>query len=79
MLLGAFVATRLIGAPSPDLPLKAAAEAAAPDALSLLKQLVSIDSGTGDVEGAAKVEAILASRMTELGAEIRKVPAEQTG
>src|SRR5882762_5140358 len=45
-------------------------------ALELLKEIVDIDSGTGDVAGGAKVEALLAARLTALGAEVRTEPAE---
>jgi glutamate carboxypeptidase len=72
-------AFRLFAVSPPDPRLKEAAEAAAPDALSLLSTLVNIDSGTGDVEGAAKVDMIIAARLTALGATIKKVPAEQSG
>jgi glutamate carboxypeptidase len=68
----------LIAAP-PDPRLKPASEAAAPDAMNLLATLVNIDSGTGDAEGAAKVEAILIARLKALGAEVRIVPAEEPG
>jgi glutamate carboxypeptidase len=47
--------------------------------LDLLKEIVNIDSGTGDVEGGAKVEAVLAARLTQLGAQIRSEPAEAPG
>ena len=53
-----------------------AATAARAGQLDLLKQVVDIDSGTGDAEGAAKVEAILIPRLQALGASVRKVPAE---
>jgi glutamate carboxypeptidase len=62
-----------------DAKLWAAAQAAKPDALDLLKSIVNIDSGTGDVEGASKVQAILGDRLKALGAEIRIVPTEQAG
>jgi glutamate carboxypeptidase len=48
-------------------------------ALELLKEIVDIDSGTGDVEGGAKVEAALAPRLTALGADVRVEPAEAPG
>jgi glutamate carboxypeptidase len=66
-------------APKSDAKLWAAAQAAKPDALDLLKSIVNIDSGTGDVEGATKVQAILGARLKSLGAELRIVPAEQAG
>jgi glutamate carboxypeptidase len=45
-------------------------------ALELLKEIVDIDSGTGDVAGGAKVEALLAARLRALGADVRTEPAE---
>ncbi len=54
----------------------AAAEAARPDQLELLRQVVDIDSGTGDVSGGSKVAATLAGRLGALGAEVQAVPAE---
>src|SRR5579864_5541157 len=48
-------------------------------ALDLLKEIVDIDSGTGDVAGGAKVEAVLADRLKALGADVRAEPAEAPG
>jgi glutamate carboxypeptidase len=48
-------------------------------ALALLQQIVDVDSGTGDVAGGAKVEAVLADRLKALGAEVRTEPAEAPG
>jgi len=56
-----------------------AVEANRSGVLDLLKEIVNIDSGTGDVEGGAKVEAVLAARLTPLGAEVRREPAEAPG
>jgi len=39
--------------------------------LDLLKEIVDIDSGTGDAAGGAKVEAVIARELKALGAEIR--------
>ncbi len=47
--------------------------------LKLLEQVVNIDSGTGDIAGGAKVEAILMERLKGLGAEVRTEPAEAAG
>jgi glutamate carboxypeptidase len=60
-------------------PVYRAAEANRAGALQLLQQIVNIDSGTGDVEGGAKVDAVLAARLTELGAEVRIEAAESAG
>jgi glutamate carboxypeptidase len=48
-------------------------------ALDLLKEIVDIDSGTGDVEGGAKVETVLGARLEALGADIKTSPAEAPG
>jgi glutamate carboxypeptidase len=48
-------------------------------ALDLLKQIVNIDSGTGDVEGGTRVAAVLRTRLTQLGADVRSEPAEAPG
>ena len=56
-----------------------AAEANRAGALELLKEIVNIDSGTGDVAGGAKVETVLRTRLTQLGAEVRTEPAEAPG
>jgi glutamate carboxypeptidase len=56
-----------------------AAEANRAGALELLKEIVNIDSGTGDVEGGTKVEAVLRARLIQLGAEVRTEPAEAPG
>lgn len=56
-----------------------AVEANRSGAIDLLKEIVDIDSGTGDAEGGAKVEAVLAARLQQLGAEVRTEPAEAAG
>jgi glutamate carboxypeptidase len=48
-------------------------------ALDLLKQIVNIDSGTGDAAGGNQVESVLAARLTALGAEVKSMPAETAG
>jgi glutamate carboxypeptidase len=48
-------------------------------ALDLLGEIVNIDSGTGDVAGGAKIEALLAVPLRALGAEVRSEPAEAQG
>jgi glutamate carboxypeptidase len=45
-------------------------------AIDLLKQIVNIDSGTGDVAGGDKVAAVLAARLKALGGEVRREKAE---
>jgi glutamate carboxypeptidase len=56
-----------------------AAEANRAEALQLLKEIVNIDSGTGDVAGGTKVQSVLHERLTKLGAEVKTVPAEAPG
>ncbi len=48
-------------------------------ALDLLKEIVDIDSGTGDVAGGTAVEAVIIRRLSALGADIRREPAEAPG
>ena len=57
----------------------AAAEADRPEALHLLQEIVNIDSGTGDVEGGARVEEVLAAKLRGLGADVKVEPAEAPG
>ena len=59
-----------------DAKVWAAAEAARAGQLELLKQVVNIDSGTGDIEGGRKVAAVLIPRLKALGMTIESVPAE---
>ncbi len=59
-----------------DAKVWAAAEAARPDQLKLLEQVVNIDSGTRDVEGGKKVAAIFAERLKAMGYAIESVKAE---
>lgn len=56
-----------------------AAEAARPEQLALLQQVVDVDSGTGDVDGGRKVAALLAPRLAALGMTVETVPAEASG
>src|SRR6202050_2256538 len=56
-----------------------AAQANRAGALELLKEIVDIDSGTGDVEGGTKVETVLRARLIQLGAEVHTEPAEVPG
>ena len=56
-----------------------AAETNRAGALELLKEIVNIDSGTGDVQGGTQVEAVLRARLAQIGAEVRTEPAEAPG
>jgi glutamate carboxypeptidase len=62
-----------------DVKVWAAAEAARPEQLKLLEQVVNVDSGTGDVEGGRKVAAILGARLKALGFSVESVKAEAEG
>ncbi len=63
-------------APHRDEKVYRAVEANRAEALDLLKSIVDIDSGTGDVAGGAKVEAVLVARLQALGGEVKRVPSE---
>jgi len=64
------------GAGKRDEPVYRAVEASRAGALELLKTIVSIDSGSGDIPGGERVESILAQRLKAIGAEVRSAPAE---
>src|SRR5467141_2290194 len=66
-------------APAKDAKVWAAAEAARPEQLKLVEQVVNIDSGTGDVEGGRKVAGVLAARLRALGYSVESVKAEADG
>ncbi|HEX4152221.1 MAG TPA: glutamate carboxypeptidase [Steroidobacteraceae bacterium] len=66
-------------APSRDEAVYHAVEARRASALELLKSIVDIDSGSGDVAGGRRVEEILAARLDSIGAQVRSVPAEAPG
>lgn len=53
-----------------------AVEASRAGALDLLKSIVSIDSGSGDIPGGERIESLLAERLKAAGADVRSVPAE---
>jgi len=73
------LAANATAAPAPDSRTWAAVQAAQPAQLDLLRQLVDIDSGTGDAAGANKIQAILGARLKALGAQIQIVPPEAPG
>ncbi len=54
----------------------AAVEANRQGAVDFLKEIVSIDSGTGDVAGGDRVVALLKPRLEALGAQVSTSPAE---
>ena len=53
-----------------------AAEARKAGVVADLEKLVNIDSGTGDKEGLARIEAILVARLKALGAEVQLIPSD---
>ncbi|HEX3753852.1 MAG TPA: glutamate carboxypeptidase [Rhizomicrobium sp.] len=76
--LACITATGALAAPRND-KVYAAVETNRAGALDLLKQIVNIDSGTGDVEGGKRVIAVLAPRLKALGAQVRTELAEAPG
>ncbi len=62
-----------------DVKVWAAAQKAHDAQLDLLKQVVNIDSGTGDIEGGRKVAGVLIPRLKALGMTIETAPAEIPG
>lgn len=85
-IFGLGAAVLLCGAPAAlaasvakDARVWAAAEKARPEQMSLLEQVVNIDSGTGDVEGGNRVGAVFAERLRALGFSVETRPAETPG
>ena len=79
MVFAALCATSVAAAAHRNDKVYRAAVAGRAEALDLLREIVDIDSGTGDTAGGAKVEAVLAARLKALGAEVRTEPAEAAG
>ena len=67
------------GAGKRDESVYRAVEASRAGALELLKTIVAVDSGSGDIPGGERVESILAERLKAIGAEVRSAPAEVAG
>ncbi len=59
--------------------LRAACEVALPDAVSLLKQLCSVESPSGDKAAVDACSAWVASQLRTVGAEVRSVPQTSAG
>lgn len=70
---------RAVAAPARNDKVYQAAQANRAGALELLKEIVNIDSGTGDVRGGTKVGAVLRARLIQLGAEVHSEAAEAPG
>ena len=68
-----------LAAPKRNEKIYAAVQANRDGFLALWRDIVNIDSGTRDVAGGAKVTALLAGRLNQLGAETRYEPAEVAG
>ena len=66
-------------APARDTKVWAAAEAARDGQVALLREVVSVDSGTGDVAGGNKVQDLVAARLQAAGLAVTRVPAEAPG
>jgi glutamate carboxypeptidase len=64
------------GAGKRDQAVYRAVEASRAGALELLKNIVGIDSGSGDIPGGERVESIVSERLKSIGAEVRTAPAE---
>jgi glutamate carboxypeptidase len=74
--LAIFIGYSTNAEPSPNDPVYKAVEANRADTVELLKTLVNIDSGSEDVEGAKRIQTILAEKLTAIGGELRYEPAE---
>jgi glutamate carboxypeptidase len=79
VILGVGLAGSVLAAAHRNDKVYQAAVAGRIGALDLLKSIVDIDSGTGDVAGGAAVLAVLEPRLAALGAEVRHEPAEAAG
>ena len=66
---------RRLAADTPAAELLRQAEAERPAYLDTLRQLVAVDSGTGQAEGLGQLSALLAERLQALGAQVRSAPA----
>jgi glutamate carboxypeptidase len=63
-------------AAKPDETVYRAVEASRAGALDLLKSMVDIDSGSGDVAGGQRVESLLMQHLKAIGADVRTSAAE---
>jgi len=71
--------TPAMAAPKRNEKVFAAVQANRDGFVSLWRDIVNIDSGTGDVAGGAKIVALLSGQLKALGAEVRTQPAEAPG
>src|SRR5262249_37533549 len=70
-LLGLALASPASAAP-PDEKLRAMADAAKPELIETLRQMVVIESGSSDVEGLAKMADLVEARLMALGAKTER-------
>ncbi|MCP4617638.1 MAG: M20/M25/M40 family metallo-hydrolase [Bradyrhizobium sp.] len=70
-LLGIALASPAFAGP-PDEKLRAMAEAAKPDVINTLHDMVAIESGSSDVEGLAKMADFTEARLKALGAKVER-------
>ncbi|MBV8800762.1 MAG: M20/M25/M40 family metallo-hydrolase [Alphaproteobacteria bacterium] len=75
MSLGVTVAIA-VGAWAANDPMMSAAQDVRGEQIDLLRGIVNIDSGTGDVEGGRRVAAALMSNLKAVGVQVETVPAE---
>jgi glutamate carboxypeptidase len=76
---GALLSGVSVAAAHRDEAVYRAVEAERAGALELLKTIVDIDSGSGDVAGGERVDSVLAPRLEASGADVRYEPAEAPG
>ncbi len=75
LTLSFLLAPGAFAAAPPAAELLRQAEAERPAYLDTLRQLVAVDSGTGQAEGLGQLSALLAERLQALGAQVRSAPA----
>lgn len=74
ILLALLICMPAAAAPKRDDAIYGAVQANRENALELLRQIVNIDSGTGDLAGGAKVTALLARQLTDIGGTVHFEP-----
>jgi glutamate carboxypeptidase len=78
-LAGLALASSALAGAHRDDTVYGAVEAERGGAVELLREIVDIDSGTGDVAGGTAVEAALIPRLQALGGTVRREPSETPG
>jgi len=80
MARSALIATLMLATPAlaaPQKPVLDAAEAEKPAYLATLEKLVSIESGSRDVQGLATIAALIAERLKALGGETELIDSAE--